>query len=600
MMQSSESSGHFRWFESLIAKPLVAALFAGLGINLLLAVNEQLLYGTNYLTEITFGLTASFLSSLSKLFIPFIIPYLFIHFNNNRVFRSLLKFPEANPDIIFKLDDEGSVIYANQTAKAYLERLPLPEGKIEGMLPDHYRDIMAQLSHQPGAGYGSKAIDGVEIDYTFRTFPGEKGVFVSGRDITQKKQSEHALSSAYRDMVGITGFLDKTLDRFDPVTFEIDEHFKAIMGKILTDENCHQGCKATHVFLATKEGERLTGNIYSLWRGNVYKDPDEIVIDTSSDRAAIACCEGELVWSNWEKEGKSIEAYQEKFHPLVKEKVGIVERFATYTSGDIAVIAFFSGRLVDRFDAYLLKGITVYANSLKRISDEIKETEKAFIYTVEALARAAEGNDQETGDHIARVNEYSKLLADGLGMASDFVRTISYSAQMHDVGKIFLPRHILKKGESLSKEEQREMNRHPAYGVRILGDSPRLKMAAEIALTHHEKFSGKGYPAGLKREEIPMSGRIVKLVDVYDALRQKRSYKPGYSHKKAMEIITQGDGRVSPSDFDPKVLAVFVRLNDRMDEIFLQSRRLTGSENDRKERSNIHPENVYERPLKVA
>jgi HD-GYP domain-containing protein (c-di-GMP phosphodiesterase class II) len=139
---------------------------------------------------------------------------------------------------------------------------------------------------------------------------------------------------------------------------------------------------------------------------------------------------------------------------------------------------------------------------------------------------------------------------------------------MHDVGKIHIDPAILKKPGKLTDAEFKIITTHPIIGSKILGDSPYLAMAAEIALNHHEKFNGKGYPHGLKGEEIPLSARIVAIADVYDALRQERVYKPAFSHEKSIQIITEGDGRTSPEDFDPDVLQAFIKSGNKLREIF--------------------------------
>ncbi|WP_287153076.1 HD domain-containing phosphohydrolase [Candidatus Solincola tengchongensis] len=148
-------------------------------------------------------------------------------------------------------------------------------------------------------------------------------------------------------------------------------------------------------------------------------------------------------------------------------------------------------------------------------------------------------------------------MAEEIGLLSREVETIGYSAQMHDVGKIHVHPDILRKKGPLTAEEWEEIRKHCEAGAHILGNHPRLAVAAEIALSHHEKWDGSGYPRGLREEEIPLTGRIVALADVYDALRSRRSYKPGLSHQKAVEIILQGDGRSMPDHFDPRVLDVF-------------------------------------------
>ncbi|PCJ60265.1 MAG: two-component system response regulator [Planctomycetota bacterium] len=199
-------------------------------------------------------------------------------------------------------------------------------------------------------------------------------------------------------------------------------------------------------------------------------------------------------------------------------------------------------------------------------SHEIKE---AFNYTIEALSRAAEACDEETGNHIVRVNEYSYTLAKDSGQDEDFCNEIRCFAQMHDVGKIHVPMSILNKKGSLSKEEFVEIKGHPIYGAKIIGESEQLRMAKEIALYHHEKWDGSGYPSGISGKEIPLSGRIVAITDVYDALRSERSYKPAFDHKKTMTIFKDGDDRLDPEKhFDPELLSSFLSNNEKYESIF--------------------------------
>jgi response regulator RpfG family c-di-GMP phosphodiesterase len=229
-----------------------------------------------------------------------------------------------------------------------------------------------------------------------------------------------------------------------------------------------------------------------------------------------------------------------------------------------AIVAFnYPGRATD-YDGDVLKSLAVVIGSLVTLSNEVQETEQAFIYTIEALARACEAAEEQTGKHILRVNRYAGALAANLGLPAEFVETISYSAQMHDVGKIRIPTSILLKSGELNSEEKAIMKLHPAYGKEILGDSPRLTVAREIAISHHENWDGSGYPGGLKQEEIPLAGRIVKMADVYDALRSKRSYKEPMDHEAALKVFREGDERVRPRDhFDPLLLTTFFRI-DRM------------------------------------
>jgi HD-GYP domain-containing protein (c-di-GMP phosphodiesterase class II) len=197
------------------------------------------------------------------------------------------------------------------------------------------------------------------------------------------------------------------------------------------------------------------------------------------------------------------------------------------------------------------------------------ETEEAFMLSIQLLARAAEVHDEGTGNHIVRVNEYSYFVAQKLGMPKAFCDEIHYSAQLHDVGKMSVDSAVLKKKGKLEPAEREEMNNHSLYGYRILEASPRLKLAAEIALNHHEKWDGTGYPNKRKGDEIPISARIVALADIYDALRSERPYKPSFSHEKTCSIILDGDDRIDPRQhFDPALLDLYREHHAGMAEIW--------------------------------
>ncbi|TMI98780.1 MAG: HD domain-containing protein [Bacillati bacterium ANGP1] len=187
-----------------------------------------------------------------------------------------------------------------------------------------------------------------------------------------------------------------------------------------------------------------------------------------------------------------------------------------------------------------------------RVRERTRELEDAYFEMAERLAAAAEFRDDDTGEHARRVGELSAVLARNLGLAADEVELIRRAAPLHDVGKIGIPDHILLKPGTLIPEEFELMKTHVKVGAGILseGKSGLLRLAEEIALTHHERWDGTGYPVGLKGEAIPLSGRIVAVADVFDAIISPRPYRKARSTEEAIEVIENGAG----SQFDPRVV----------------------------------------------
>jgi putative two-component system response regulator len=189
---------------------------------------------------------------------------------------------------------------------------------------------------------------------------------------------------------------------------------------------------------------------------------------------------------------------------------------------------------------------------LRRAIEDLKRSEEE---TVRRLAAAVEARDHETAEHIERVGDYSALVAAYLALPADHCELLRRSSTLHDVGKIGVADEILLKPGPLTPEERKEMQRHAQIGHDILSGSELdlLELAATIAWTHHERVDGTGYPRGLAGSEIPLEGRIVAVVDVYDALTSDRPYRPALTHDKAIALMQEGKG----TQFDAIVLDAF-------------------------------------------
>ena len=204
------------------------------------------------------------------------------------------------------------------------------------------------------------------------------------------------------------------------------------------------------------------------------------------------------------------------------------------------------------------------------ILERTEQLREGYIDTIHRLTLASEYKDEETGAHIKRISHYSKELARSMGMPEKFCDEIFYASPMHDIGKVAIPDAILLKQGPLDEAEWEVMKTHTEIGAKILSGShsPFLEMAADIALCHHERWDGSGYPNNLSGQDIPLTARIMNIVDQYDALRSVRPYKPAFDHQKTLSIILNGDGRTLPEHFDPDLLQAFEKIADRFAEIF--------------------------------
>lgn len=254
-----------------------------------------------------------------------------------------------------------------------------------------------------------------------------------------------------------------------------------------------------------------------------------------------------------------IYAYSRNFRNFLSKETVVLQKA---TTGNFEAFVPVSSN--DEFGV-MAKHTNLMVKGLKKSTEELQKTRDI---TILSLASLAETRDNETGNHILRTQAYVRALATHLQEHPDFseylsaetVELLYKSAPLHDIGKVGIPDNILLKPGKLTEDEFEIMKSHTTLGgsslkiaAERLGSNSFLNLAREIALTHHERWDGKGYPLGIKGDDIPLSGRLMAVADVYDALISKRIYKEAFSHDKAREIITEWRGQ----NFDPRIVEAF-------------------------------------------
>ncbi len=237
-------------------------------------------------------------------------------------------------------------------------------------------------------------------------------------------------------------------------------------------------------------------------------------------------------------------------------------------------------RLHDLEDKYKHDVVNYSKELEQRVREQVAELSSAQLATIFALSKLAESRDPETGEHLERMREYCKSIAQLITkfpkyssrLGAEFVDNVYAAAPLHDIGKVGVPDRILLKPGKLDEEEFETMKKHSLLGADTLRAVYKqhlrnefIKLGIEIAESHHEKWDGTGYPHGLKGDDIPLSGRILGIADVYDALTSKRVYKDAFSHEKSRSIILEGRG----THFDPEIVDVFLEV----EEIFIETRK---------------------------
>ncbi|MBF0564961.1 MAG: response regulator [Nitrospirae bacterium] len=386
--------------------------------------------------------------------------------------------------------------------------------------------------------------------------------------LIKMKELNDRLHMAYKDIVNLTKYGGMAIQYFNPVNFNLKNSIDSIINQAIRQQEKND--ERPELFVVGINDEKKNS-----WHWTMYRFLDRHIKEQEFDAKShelLPIPESgmtHLAVLNAKDMKKSEMAH---FFDKIRETSRAIDNAVLYLSSKLCIFALNYGHDVSDYDASVLNNFVVQSLFLKHLSSQVQETEDAFEYLVYSLARAAEINDEDTGNHIIRVGRYCEVIAEYLGMDDKFIHTIKLQATLHDVGKIHTPPEILKKPGKLTSDEWVEMKKHTIYGAKIIGDHYRLGMAANIARTHHEKWDGSGYPHGLSGEEIPIEGRIISIADIYDALRNARVYKPAFDAETTSKIILEGDGRVLPSHFDARIIKAFKENLSRFGEIYEELR----------------------------
>ena len=270
--------------------------------------------------------------------------------------------------------------------------------------------------------------------------------------------------------------------------------------------------------------------------------------------------------------------YTRSFQKLLMEMVGNEKPFSMNVAKSIRkrsyalLLMLFYNPVIAVFVFLIVLLFSYFVEYGAHIQDKADQTNRIQEEMIVSFAEITENKSGQTGKHVRRVAEYSRILATELGLDKDAAENLRLASTMHDIGKLMIPSEILEKPGKLTDEEFEQMKGHTTAGAQILdrvmatvpgSDEGYLNEAKTMALYHHEKWNGKGYPYGISGEDIPLSARIMAVADVFDALVSTRSYKKGFPFEKAISIIEESIG----THFDPLVANAFLNVQDKAREI---------------------------------
>lgn len=503
---------------------------------------------------------------------PPIIYLMFRDISRNRKLQSYIRklsmYPENNPDFVLEWDRFTGITYSNQAVKDFFKGNDLDLSDLDKILPLNFQNYMRRLVGT------DKKLDGVEAKYNDHLFSyaftpfkmDDNKVLVIGKDVTAKKALEEEIDSAFDRTRHILDLIESILKEFRFIDLDEDIDITSVANQAIRDIADQTTMHPTHVFVGMENDERLIEGYVLSRRHNEQKVISDPIVMSHRELQKIISDRGIPRFENWYDNHFDISSFQTQFPFFITQQVPEIRNYTSYRiAGEKqgVLIAFNYPKDVNSYDGETIKGLSVAVGTLFSIQSQFKEKEEAQFAIITKMAELAEKRDQETGDHLKRMRNYTMIIAEELAkrpeykgiIDREFIRRLYNSAPLHDIGKVGIPDAILQKPGKLDDKEYEVMREHTIIGGKVLEGPKFLEMARLVAYYHHEKYDGSGYPYGIKGEEIPLCARIVAIADVYDAMTSKRVYKEALSHDRTKKLLSICSG----GHFAPDVVEAFLK-----------------------------------------
>ncbi|PCI21626.1 MAG: hypothetical protein COB67_13960 [SAR324 cluster bacterium] len=552
-----------------------------------------------YINSLFVGLIINQLSTGNMItsVVPFIVPVFVQLFSrtsmaySNRHKEMMLNLPMEREDPVLIMDQSGDVLLAGKQTEKNFSQYGI--SNLYDYIGTHN---VKQIVKKANSGENESSIEVYSkisckwYDVKFKLVPSQKEkkiILIWMIDITQQKE----LRSHFAAISQFNHSFLKNLNRYvksNDLFYELAELILKV------------GYQGVFITKADKQGN-LIGKVTKR-QEEVLEHSKEIVISKDSSAPVLHSRQQEMVVSGEISDFSSRQEFETEFpfDERVKEFLGFpINNFVNYHETDFSIIAFNQGKELSEDDSLFIGTLVNNTRAIVRLLNLAIANEEQFLQKVMGLCSAAEYSDEITGKHILRVNAYSKVIAQKMGCSGSFIEAISQVAALHDIGKVAIP-ELIKLPKKYTPEEREMMQMHTVFGAQIIKtmmnyssrEEPKLKMAYNIALHHHQTWMGNGYPnikgngtpispvskhikdyrelSPLKGEEIPIEALITGLADCYDALRSKRQYKPEFSHEKTYKILAFDDrlGISGAERFSPQVWQVFEEFQTEFAHIF--------------------------------